>query len=245
MWQNQDCSWLSLALEIKQGHPYLFPVPDGNNRAGGGMFLRIFFSFSSRRWCSWPPVLLTWWPLSSAMFWLLSSSLFSGLCLSGYCQTQPWACIPWWPLLYFSPALSKPVFWKDCPCLSTLLSHLLPVKALQLDSPSPPTAESFSQRHHSPTCSQIEWYVLCLLTETFCCDCHGLYWETQDFWFSWDCCSSFFFYFLDCFSVQTFLPAMCGILGLPPKCLWKLTVNFSETLWTCWCHVGSLKLVRN
>lgn len=60
-----------------------------------------------------------------------------------YCQTIPWACIPLWPLLYFSPDLSKPVFWKDCPCLSPLLSHLFPVKPLQLDFPSPPAAESF------------------------------------------------------------------------------------------------------
>lgn len=43
MWQDQGCSRLSLASEIKEGHHRFFPVRDSESRAGGGTLLRSFF----------------------------------------------------------------------------------------------------------------------------------------------------------------------------------------------------------
>ena len=112
---------------------------------------------------------------------------------------------------------------------------------MQLDLLSPPCTESASQRRHSPTHWQIEWY-LCLLTGPFYHDCHNLYWEPQDPWFSRCPCPSFFFYLADHFILH--LPAPCGILGLANASLWKPLVNLSGTFWACWWHIGSLKLAR-
>jgi len=190
MWQNQDCSQLSLALEIKQGHPYLFPVQDGNNRAGGGTFLRSFFlsladggtpdhltcflSCWHGGHCPQPccgcyaPLCLMAHASQVIVRLYLEPASHCGHCfisllpfLSQCFERIVHAC------LYFFPICS---LWRP----RSLTSAPLPLLNLSL--------RGITHLHVG--------YVLCLLTEPFCCDCHSLYWETQDSWFSWDFCSS-------------------------------------------------------
>ena len=239
MWQNQDCSVFGLRKQARSS--WSLSCPRWLISEQVEERFSIFF-FSSVRWCSWPPdlflVLLTWWPLSSAMFWLLYSSSFSGSCLSGYCQTLPWACIPLWPVLYFSP---KPVFWKDGPCSSPPFFPFVPCEGEAAWLPLP-SLWRVSQKHHSPTCWQIKWRVLCLLTELFCCNCTVSTEKLKTVVFHGTVVPVFSSISLTVYFLQPFFSAMCGILGLVPKCLRRPIVNVSETLWACWCHVDSLKL---
>lgn len=144
------------------------------------------------------------WPLCSFPLMVSASQVMSRLYLdsASHCRHG---------FLYFSPALPKPGFWKDSLNLSPLPFHLFPVKALKLDFPSPPFAESASQGYPSLACWRNE-YFLCLFTGPFCCDCHDPNWETQDPWISWYCCPSFSLTSLTILLLTPFYPpASCHV----------------------------------
>lgn len=95
-------------------------------------------------------------------------------------------------------------FCKDYINLSAFPCGPFPVKALPIDFPSPPFAESASQRHTHLHYWQTEWYFLCLLIGPFCCHCYNPYWGILSPWFSWYCCPSFFSCFPDHSTVWSF-----------------------------------------
>lgn len=246
MWQNQDCSQLSLALEIKQRHPYLFPVWDGNNRAGGGMFLRSFFlSLADGGAPDHLTCFLSCWHGGHCP--QPCCGCYAPLCLMAHASQVI-------VRLYLEPTSHcGPCFISLLPFLSQCFErivhaclHFFPIcslwRPLSLTSaPLPLLNRSLRGITHlrvgksNDMCFVFTYWAFLLWLP------HSLLRNSRPLVFM-GLLFQFLFYFLDCFTVQTFLPAMCGILGLVPKCLWKPIGNLSETLWTCWCHVGSLKL---
>lgn len=74
MWQNWDCSQLSLTLEIRLGHHCFFPARDGNNRAGRETFPGVSLSTHSGALIIWPAlVLLTWVAFVLSCAWAATS----------------------------------------------------------------------------------------------------------------------------------------------------------------------------